>query len=252
MRYAIGMTFVALTGRTALVTGGGTRVGAVIARALAGAGADLLVHYASSAEGAGAIVEDAVRLGRRATAIQADLCDRAEIDRLAREALGWSSGRLDLLVHNAANFERVEPAALSAEAWDRAMALNATAPYLLTLALAPALRAARGSVVAIACLSAERPWKNYLPYSASKAALVNLVRGLALGLAPEVRVNAVAPGAVLLPDGYDEATRAKIRARVPLQRIGAAEDVARAVVFLAENDFVSGQVLAVDGGESVT
>ena len=246
------MTFTELTGRTALVTGGGTRVGAVIARALAGAGADLIVHYASSAEGARAVVDDAVRIGRRATAIQADLRERAGVEGLARDALAWSSGRLDVLVHNAANFERIEPAELSAEAWDRAMALNATAPYLLTIALAPALRAARGCVVAIACLSAERPWKNYIPYSASKAALVSVVRGLALGLAPEVRVNAVAPGAVLLPDSYDEAKRARIVTRVPLRRTGAAEDVARAVIFLAENDFVSGQVLAVDGGESLT
>jgi pteridine reductase len=252
MRYHVRMAFTALSGRTALVTGGGTRVGAAIARALAGAGADLVIHHASSAAGARGVVEDAERLGRRATALQADLTDRAAIDRLAREALAWSSGRLDVLVHNAANFERIEPAALSAEAWDRAMALNATAPYLLTIALAPALRAARGSVVAIACLSAERPWKNYIPYSASKAALVSVVRGLALGLAPEVRVNAVAPGAVLLPARYDEATRAKVVERIPLRRIGAADDVARAVVFLAENDFVSGQVLAVDGGESAT
>ncbi|MCC6554143.1 MAG: SDR family oxidoreductase [Polyangiaceae bacterium] len=246
------MAHTALSGRTALVTGGGTRVGAAIARALAGAGADLVVHYATNDTGARAVVEHAAGLGRRAVAVRADLYDRAGIDALAREALARSAGRIGLLVHNAANFERVEPAALSAEAWDHAMALNATAPYLLTVALAPALRAARGSVVAIACLSAERPWKNYVPYSASKAALVSVMRGLALALAPDVRVNAIAPGAVLLPEAYDEASRARVVAKIPLRRLGAPEDVARAVVFLAENDFISGQVLAVDGGESLT
>lgn len=239
-----------LTGKIALVTGGGTRVGAAIVRALAGAGCDVLVHYARSAAGARAVAEDVARLGRRATLFQADLTDRARLDRLAAEALA-SAGRLDVLVHNAANFERVEPEALTAEAWDRAFALNVTAPYLLTTALAPALRAARGSVVAITCLSAERPWKNYLPYSASKAALANLVKGLAKGLAPDVRVNAVAPGTVMAPADYDEETLARIRAGVPLGRLGAAEDVARAVVFLVSNDYITGQTIAVDGGRSV-
>jgi pteridine reductase len=187
-----------LHGKLALVTGGGTRVGAAIVRALASAGCDVVVHYASSAAGAQAVAADVVAIGRKATLIQADLTDRAHVDRLAREVLAVA-GRLDVVVHNAANFDRVLPEALDAAAWDRAFALNVTAPYLLTLALAPALRAARGSVVAITCLSADRPWKNYLPYSARKAALANLVKGLALALAPEVRVNAVAPGTVLPP-----------------------------------------------------
>lgn len=248
----MGMALVPLTGRTALVTGGGVRVGAAIARTLAAAGADLIVHYGQSADGARAVVAEAERLGRRATALQADLRDRAQIERLAAEALAWSGGKLDLCVHNAANFDRIEPAAIDAAAWDRAMELNAEAPYLLTLALAPALRAARGSVVAIVCLSAERPWKSYIPYSISKAAVAHVVRALSLGLAPEVRVNGVAPGAVLLPEDYDEKQRDRALARVPLRRLGSPEDVGRAVLFLAENDFITGQILAVDGGESLT
>lgn len=245
------MARVPLSGRTALVTGGGVRVGAAIARALAAAGADLVVHYGHSEEGARAVVDDAIRLGRRATAIQADLRDRAQIDRLAAEATAWSGGKLDLLVHNAANFDRLDPSALSAEAWDRALELNAEAPYLLTLALRPALQATRGCVIAIVCLSADRPWLDYIPYSVSKAALAHVVRGLALGLAPDVRVNGVSPGAVLLPEGTDEAERARILGRVPLGRVGSADDVARAVIFLAENDFITGQILAVDGGEAL-
>ncbi|MGK4008782.1 SDR family oxidoreductase [Sorangium sp. So ce1036] len=245
------MPHVPLTGRVALVTGAGTRLGAAIARALAAAGADLAVHYATSGAGAEAVVAEARALGRRAIALQADLYDREALAGLARAALDWSSGRLDVLVHNAANFDRVAPEALSAEAWDRAMALNATAPYLLTLELAPALRERRGAIVALACISAERPWKNYIPYSVSKAALAHLVRGLAVGLAPDVRVNGVAPGTVLPPSSYDEATLARLRERIPLRRIGEAGDIARAVVFLAENDFITGQILAVDGGVSV-
>lgn len=246
------MPYVPLTGRVALVTGAGTRLGAAIARALAAAGADVAVHYASSGAGAEAVVAEARALGRRAIALQADLYDRNALAGLARAALDWSSGRLDVLVHNAANFDRVVPDALSAEAWDRAMALNATAPYLLTLELAPALRAHRGVVIAIACVSAKRPWKNYIPYSVSKAALAHLVRGLAVGLAPDVRVNGIAPGTVLPPASYGEDKLARLRERIPLQRIGEAGDIARAVVFLAENDFITGQILAVDGGVSVT
>jgi pteridine reductase len=190
-------------------------------------------------------------MGRKAHLLQADLTDRTQVDRLARDALAVRGG-LDLLVHNAANFDRVLPDELSAEVWDRAFALNVTAPYLLTIALAPALRAARGSVVAVTCLSAERPWKNYVPYSASKAALANLVKGFSLALAPEVRVNAVAPGTVMPPADYEEDKLARIREKVPLARLGEAEDVARAVVFLAENDYVTGQTIVVDGGRSIS
>jgi pteridine reductase len=245
------MPLLDLHGRTALVTGGGTRLGAAIVRGLAAAGCDAIIHHATSVAGAREVAADVERLGGRATLLQADLTDRAAVDRLAQAALAVS-GRIDVLVHNAASFERVPPAALTAGAWDRALALNTTAPYLLTIALAPALRAARASVVAITCLSAERPWKNYLPYSVSKAALAALVRGLAVDLAPEVRVNAVAPGAILPPADYDAAAVDRIRARVPLERLGEAGDIARAVVFLAQNDYVTGQTLTVDGGRILT
>lgn len=243
------MSLVDLSGRVALVTGGATRVGAAIVRALARAGCDVVVHYGSNARGAAEVEAEVARLGQKATTMKADLTDRAEIDRLAREAVAWS-GKIDVLVHNAANFDRVPPDALDAAAWDRAFALNATAPYLLTLALAPSLRAARGSVIAITCISAERPWMAYIPYSASKAALANLVQGLALGLAPEIRVNAVAPGTVLPPESYDGDKLARLAARAPLGRIGEADDVARAVVFLAQNDYLTGQTITVDGGRS--
>jgi pteridine reductase len=244
------MGAVDLTGKIALVTGAGSRVGAAIARALAAAGCDVLVHHVTSDAGARHVSADITRMGRRSAVLRADLTDRLQIGRLAAAAVAVG-GRLDVLVHNAANFERVPPEQLSAEAWDRAFALNVTAPYLLTLALAPALRQARGSVVAVTCISAERPWKHYIPYSASKAALGNVVKGLALGLAPDVRVNAVAPGTVLPPEDYDEEKLERIRAKIPLERIGQAEDVGRAVVYLAGNDYVTGQTITVDGGRSL-
>src|SRR5262249_23247602 len=148
-------------------------------------------------------------------------------------------------------WEETPPEKLTAAAWDRCFALNATAPYLLTAALAPALRAARGNVIAITCITAERPMRECIPYAASKAALAHLGRGLALGLAPEVRVNAVAPGTVLPPVTYNADAIEQIRAEIPLLRIGTAEDVARAVVFLLESDFITGQSIATDGGRSV-
>jgi len=159
-----------------------------------------------------------------------------------------AGGSLTLLVHSAACFERVEPSGLDSDSWDRAMALNVTAPYLLTLALVEALKKARGSVVAISCVSAIKPWRNYVPYATSKAALWHTVKGLALALAPDVRVNAVAPGVVMLPNDADPGTEQQLVRRIPLRRIGEPGDVARAVRFLAENDYVTGQMIAVDGG----
>jgi pteridine reductase len=244
------MTLLDLEGRAALVTGGGTRVGAAIVRALAAAGCDALIHYASNASGAREVAADVARLGRKAALFQADLTDRRALDRLAVEAAA-QHGRLDVLVHNAANFERMPPEALTGEAWDRALALNVTAPYLLTMALTPALREARGSVIAITCISVDRPWKNYIPYSVSKAALAHLVQGLALGLAPDVRVNAVAPGTVMPPGEYGDDKLERMRQQVPLKRLGSPEDVARAVVFLAQNDYVTGQTITADGGRSL-
>ena len=239
------------SGRIALVTGGAVRVGRTIVEALVDDGFDVLIHYAASAEEAREAREHFLSRGARVELCRADLADRTAVGGLAARARRFGGGKLDLLVHNAANFERVAPDALEAGAWDRAMALNATAPYLLTLALAPELRAARGSVVAIGCLSAERPYKHYIPYSISKAALVSAMQGLSLALAPDVRVNVVSPGTVLPPEGIDDERRERIRRKIPLGRIGEPSDVARAVLFFAKNHFVTGQVLAVDGGRSI-
>lgn len=237
--------------RWALVTGGAVRLGRAIVEALVSEGYDLLIHYASSEASALEVRDSARARGVRAEVCRADLSDRQGVSLLIGEAKRICGGRLSVLVHNAANFERTPPEALDAGAWDRAMALNATAPYLLTTGLAEELRAARGSVVAIGCISAEKPWRNYVPYSTSKAALVHCMQGLSLALAPEVRVNVVSPGTVLPPVHYKEAQLQGLRQKIPLGRIGDAEGVARAVVFFTKNDFVTGQVLAVDGGRSL-
>jgi len=226
-------------------------VGAVICRELVDAGCHVLVHYGTNEPGAAEVVEHARSRGQEAEALRADLQDRGAIQTLAARVEERTGGRLGLLVHNAANFERVVPAQMDTGHWDRALALNATAPYLLTLALAGALRAQGGSVVAIACVSAIRPWKNFIPYATSKAALLHTVRGMAVGLAPDVRVNAVAPGAAMIPEDYDEAKQNRLLRRIPLRRFGQPEDVARAVRFLAENDYITGHLMTVDGGLSL-
>lgn len=245
------MSGIELKGKTALVTGAGRRLGADIALSLAAAGCDLIVHCAGSVDGASRVADEARKLGRRAQVVRADLTDPAQLARLVTESVAFGGGQLDVLVNNAGNFERVEPPSLTAEHWDRALLLNATVPYRLTIGLAAALRASRGCMVAIGCVSALRPWKNYVPYATSKAALVHLVKGLALALAPDVRVNAIAPGPVLLPASYNDAQRESLLRRIPLGRLGDAGDVSRAVLFMCTNDFVTGQVLAVDGGQSL-
>ena len=238
-------------GRIALVTGGAVRVGRTIVEALVDDGYEVLIHYAASEASAREAREHFLSRGARVELCRADLSDRTGVSGLAARARRFGAGKLDLLVHNAAHFERVPPDELDAGAWDRAMALNATAPYLLTLALAAELRAARGSVVAIGCVSADRPFKHYIPYSISKAALVSAMQGFSLALAPDVRVNVVSPGTVLPPDDVDDERRERLRRKIPLGRIGDPADVARAVLFFAKNHFVTGQVLAVDGGRSI-
>jgi len=237
-----------LVGKRALVTGGARRVGAAIARALGAARMKVAVHYHGSdpAETCAAIRA----AGGEALALAADLYDRSAARSLVDKAAG-ALGGLDLLVVSAANFDRVAFDDIDDSAWDRALALNVTAPFLLAHQAREALRASRGSIVIVTCTSATTPYRNHLPYVVSKGAAQKLVRVLALELAPEVRVNAVAPGTVLPPEGTDAATLAALAARAPLERIGTAEDVAAAVLYLARAPFVTGQELHVDGGRTV-
>ena len=241
-----------LARRIALVTGAGIRVGRAIAIALGEAGADVAVHYNSS-RGPADETAAAIRAhGRRAMTHAADLANPEACATLVRETVA-SLGGLDLLVHSAANFHRAPLAETDAALWDDAMNVNARAALLLARAAEPVLRERRGRVVLISDLLAVQPVRNYLAHSVSKAAVEGLVRALALELAPEVSVNGVAPGTVLVPEGTTAEQEKRWARRTPLQRNGDPADVAAAVLFLCTGPaFVTGQVLRVDGGKSLT
>ena len=242
-----------LHGKVALVTGAARRVGAAIARRLHAAGAEVLIHYRGS-EG------DAARLEAELNALRANSALRLKADLLAAQAprtlVGAAlerRGRLDLLVNNASLFYATAIGEISAAQWDELIGSNLRAPMFLSQAAAPHLTAARGSIVNIVDIHAEQPLKGYPVYSVAKAGLAALTRSLALELAPAVRVNAVAPGAILWPeDGqFESRERERVVAATPLARLGAPEDIAGAVLYLATAPFVTGHVLAVDGGRSV-
>jgi pteridine reductase len=236
---------------TAVVTGAGIRIGKAIALALAEAGYDLALHVHRSIEGAEEVAGRARALGRAVTVHRADLGTPEGVDALAaavREA--WPS--LDVLVNNAGLFERVAFAEITREQYRRMQGVNLEAPFFLTQALLPALHAApQPLVVNLTDIGGERAESHYAHYSVSKAGLIMLTRALAVELAPRVRVNAISPGTVVFPEDFDEAARQATLARIPLGRVGSAEDVARVVVFLArEAPYLSGQVIAVDGARS--
>ncbi|HEY3233188.1 MAG TPA: SDR family oxidoreductase [Polyangiaceae bacterium] len=239
-----------LAGKCALVTGGGQRVGRAIAVALGACGMRVLVHYRSSRLGAEQTVAEIKELGGEAFCIGADLGERNQARKLVDAGLEqW--GALDVLVPSAASFERAVYDHIDDALWDRTLELNLTAPFTLVQHATPALKAAKGCVVFITCSSATVPFKNYLPYVVSKGALRQLMRVLALELAPEVRVNAVAPGTVLPPATMSASAVERLVSQVPLARTGTPEDVANAVVFLARSPYITGHEIAVDGGRSI-
>jgi pteridine reductase len=234
--------------RIAVVTGGAVRVGRAIALGVARAGYDLAVTYHSSEEAARAVVVEARELGRNCELIRADLAEPSAAEAVIA-AVRAAYGRLDLLVNSAASFAARPLLEVDAAAWDAVMDLNLRAPHLLVRAAAGMLRAARGNVVNIADLSAfQAPWTEYPDHAISKSALAHLTRIQARVLAPEVRVNAVAPGAVLPPEDYPDQRLRALAAGTALKRLGAPEDVVQAVLYLASAPYVTGHVLVVDGG----
>ena len=222
-------------------------MGRAITLAVADAGLDVVVGFHGSAEAAREVVARVEGGGGRALAIRADLSTSAGAKSLA-EAATTAWGRLDLLVNNASTFFATPFEEVGEEEWDRVMAVNLKAPFLLTQATAPALAASRGSVVNIVDLSALRPWSSHPHHSVSKAALAHLTRVAARALAPRVRVNAIAPGSVLPEEGATPEAVRLAGARIPLGGWGTPEDVARAVVFLDRSPFMTGEVVVVDGG----
>jgi pteridine reductase len=239
-----------LSGRRALVTGAGKRVGAEIAVALGEQGMRVAVHYQSSAAGAAATCERIRGAGGEATALPADLRDRQSARALVASSEA-ALGGLDVLVLSAASFEHAGFASIDDRHWDDTLALNLTAPWVMAQCAAPALRAARGSIVLITCASRLAPQRDYLAYQLSKAALHQLMRLMALELAPEVRVNAVAPGSVLPPADWNADQTTALLERIALGRLGHARDVAEAVVHLCRSEWLTGTELVVDGGRSL-
>ncbi|ROR34520.1 pteridine reductase [Inmirania thermothiophila] len=237
----------------ALVTGAAHRIGACIARTLHGAGYRVLLHHHRSAAAAAALAAElaAARPDSARTA-RADLLETARLPALVEGALAhW--GRLDLLVNNASAFFPTPVGSVTEADWERLLGTNLKAPFFVAQAAAPHLAAAGGSIVNIVDIHAERPLAGHPVYSIAKAGLAALTRALARELGPAVRVNGVAPGAILWPEqGVDPERMRLLLARTPLGRTGSPEDVARAVLFLARDaPYVSGQILAVDGGRSV-
>src|SRR5574340_1259085 len=241
--------------KVVLITGGAKRVGAAICRRLHCAGASLMLHYRSSAGEARLLQVELNHLRPHSVAlIQADLLDVGKLPSLIEQTV-QTYGRLDGLVNNASAFYPTAMGEITAADWSDLIGTNLAAPLFLAQAAAPALRKTQGSIVNITDIHAERPLKTYVVYSTAKAGLAGLTRSLARELAPEVRVNAVAPGPILWPDddeSFDELSRQRIISHTPLKREGSPEDVARAVLFLlVDAPYVTGETISVDGGRHV-
>ncbi|HET7463442.1 MAG TPA: SDR family oxidoreductase [Longimicrobium sp.] len=236
-----------LSGKIALVTGGAVRVGRAISLALAGEGMRVVVHYNSSSAEADRLVAEIRADGGEAAAIGADLSRGDQVERLAREAAA-AFGGIDVLVNNASVFppERLEET--DEALWDHTLAVNLKAPFLLVRHLAAELRARRGCVVNLCDLAGVQTWAAYAAHGVSKAGLVHLTRVAARSLAPEVRVNGIAPGAVLPPESMGRDELDALARSTPLQRLGSPDDVTRAVLYLLHADYVTGEILTVDGG----
>jgi NAD(P)-dependent dehydrogenase (short-subunit alcohol dehydrogenase family) len=239
-----------LAGRVALVTGAGRRLGQALAIGVARAGCDVAVHYHSSAAGAEATARAVRDAGRRAELLPGDLLDPV-VARALPDHAAKLFGRLDVLVNSAALMVRREFDAVTPEDWNDALSLNLTAAFFTSQGAAPHLRKTRGKIVNLADLAGFEVWPGYLPLNVSKAGMVMLTKGLARVLAPEIAVNAVAPGAVLPPDDWPAEARAHLADTTPLKRLGAPEDVVRAVLFLLDHDYITGVVLPVDGGRLI-
>jgi pteridine reductase len=239
--------------KIALVTGGAQRIGAQIVRTLHAAGMKVAIHYHASAEAAEQLAGelDALRPGSAVT-VRGDLDDVGSAPELVA-AVEARFGRLDALVNNASRFYPTPLDTATASQWDELMGSNLRAPFFLAQAAAPLLRAAGGCIVNLVDVHAQRPLKDHPIYCMAKAANAMMVMSLARELGPAVRVNGVAPGAILWPDReLSDAAKQEILDRTALKRTGAMEDIARAVLFLVRDaDYVTGQVLAVDGGRTV-
>lgn len=231
------------------MTGAGKRLGRAVALRLAEHGADVVVHYRNSQREAQEAVREIEKLGRRATAIGADLGQVSEIKRLFDEA-GKHFGRLDVLVNSAANFLPASMVSTTEGIWDSALDTNVRAPFFCAQAAAPWLRRTHGVIINFADTGGLLGWTGYIPHSISKAGVIMLTKVLAKALAPEVRVNAIAPGTITM-EGDPPEWEADFIKLAPLRRTGKPSDIADSVLFLVQSKFITGQVLVVDGGRAL-
>jgi pteridine reductase len=234
----------------ALITGASRRVGAVVARTLHGAGYDLALHYRQSSDEAKALADELEQQRPHSTLLlQADLSDLSALPGLIDTLLAHF-GRLDALINNASAFYATPLGSATPTQWDELFASNAQAPFFLTQAAIPALREARGGIVNMLDIYAERPLKGYTLYCMAKAALSAMTRSLALELGPDIRVNGIAPGAVMWPsEGKSDAEKQEMLSRTPLDRAGTPEDVASAILWLLRDaHYTTGHVIPIDGG----
>ncbi len=242
-----------LSGRVVLITGGAHRIGAHTARTLHAEGANLVLHYRSSRDAAHSLqTELNEKRADSVVLVRADLTDEAALPAIIADAFSaWK--RLDVLINNASTFYPTTIGSATPQQWEDLFGSNLKAPFFLAQAAAPHLKASKGCIVNIVDIHAERPLKRYPIYSIAKAGLVMLTKALACELGPEIRVNAVAPGAILWPEtDMDEVTKQRIINRTFLKRQGSPEHIARAVLYLIRDaEYTSGQVLTVDGGRSL-
>lgn len=242
-----------LTGKTALITGAAQRVGAVIATTLHAAGMDVVIHYRNSATDAEELAErlNGIRSGSAKTA-RADLADSRQIGRLISDVALKGNG-LDVLINNASSFYPTPVGSVTEGQWDDLMASNLKAPFFLSQAAAPFLRPKQGCIVNLVDIHADRPLKSHPVYCMAKAGLVMQTKSLARELGPEIRVNGVAPGAILWPEEISDEAKDEIVARTALKRQGTPENIAEAVLYLVRDaDYTTGQILAVDGGRTLS
>ena len=242
-----------LTDKVALITGGAQRVGAMTARLLHAAGANILLHYRHSRQQALALQTELNEQRKNSVVlIQADLLDTDKLKGLVNKGLEqW--GRLDILVNNASSFYPTPMETVTENDWDDLIGSNMKAPFFLSQIAAPHLEKQNGCIISIIDIHAERPMEGHSVYNMAKAGLAMLVKTLAFELGPNIRVNGVAPGAIMWPaQEMDDITKQRIVSRTYLKRKGSAEDIAKTVLFLAANaDYISGQIIAVDGGRSL-
>jgi 3-oxoacyl-[acyl-carrier protein] reductase/pteridine reductase len=237
-----------LENQVALVTGAAKRMGRSIALRLAAEGADIAINYESSKPEALQVVEEIKALGRGAIAVQGDVSQRSDVQKLFA-AVEAEFGGLDILVNNAGMFFAAEFEALTEEQWDRILDTNLKSQFLCCQTAAPIMkRRGRGRIINISSLGGLLPWPAYTHYCVSKAGSIMLTRCLARALGPEITVNSVAPGTIQFPG---EAPDQDYIRKVPLHRTGTGDEIAQAVFYLATADFVTGQILAVDGGRSL-